>query len=377
MGAPHSQLTEKELRAAIWPQDRAPLRILRCRHCRRPNRLNSALAATEPSRQYCGVCRKSLFLANDEPLLGLSPLAYQHSSDRRSIAAIRSIPGAAAAIRRMLEYAGDRAAHIAFMADSIHCQEDQFPELIALVETARKSLDLPYRPNIFLGESPHMNALTTGVEDPIIVVHSALLDQMTDREMVAILGHELGHLHADHPLYQSAARLLLQGAASASLSIRMLSLPFWRLLLHWSRSAELTADRAALLASRDLGACIRTMLTFAGGNRPGTSTRTKIRLAPFIRQCRELAKAMRTQSVDAILGGYANLDRTHPQLAWRVLHLIQWVEHGRYLNIISGDYTRYEARTPVKGLLGATMTSYDKSLDAGASAHAPKPREGK
>jgi Zn-dependent protease with chaperone function len=279
-------------------------------------------------------------LRQDEPLSGLSPLAYQHSLDRRSIAAIGSIPGAAKLLRRLLEQVADRTAHILFMSDSIRCEEDQFPELIALLDTARKRLDIAHRPTLFLGESPYMNAMTTGFDAPVIVVQSALLDQMSDRELVAILGHELGHLHTDHPLYQSTARLLLQSAASASHTVRMLSMPLWRVLLRWSRCAELTADRAALLASRDLGACIGMMLTFAGGNRPGTTRRTRIRLAPFVRQCRELSKAERSQSIDTILGSYMALDRTHPHMAWRVMHLIQWVEHGRYLNIISGEYCR-------------------------------------
>jgi hypothetical protein len=82
------------------------------------------------------------------------------------------------------------------------------------------------------------------------------------------------------------------------------------------------------------------MLIFAGGNRPGTSTRTQIRLAPFIRQCRELARMRARDSVDNVLGTFLTLDRTHPHLAWRVMHLIQWIEHGNYLNILSGDYIR-------------------------------------
>jgi Zn-dependent protease with chaperone function len=311
--------------------------------------VNVGIAAVAPERQTCGSCHGRLFLRREEPLVGLSPLAYQHALDRRAIAAIRSIPGAAELLRKVLEHAADRTVHFMFMADSIRCEEDQFPELIALVERARKSLDIPQRPTVFLGESPYMNAMTTGVQAPVIVVQSALLDQMNDREMVAILGHELGHLQTDHPLYQSAARLLLLSAAGASHSVRMLSMPLWRVLLRWVRSAELTADRAALLASRDLGACIGMMLTFAGGNRPGTLSRTKIRLAPFIRQCRELGKIERSHSLDALLSSYMSLGRTHPHMAFRVMQLIQWVEHGRYLNVLSGEYyTRLPPDTPTE-----------------------------
>jgi len=179
-----------------------------------------------------------------------------------------------------------------------------------------------------------------GVKEPVIVVRSALLDKMSSDELVAVLGHELGHLHAEHSLYQSLATALLQGGVAASQVVRLVSLPIQRTLLRWSRCAELTADRAALLASRDLGACMSMMLTFAGGKRRGASTRSKMRLAPFIDQCRELARMQAENSIDDALGTVLTMDRTHPYMAWRVMHLIQWVERGGYLNILSGTYPR-------------------------------------
>jgi Zn-dependent protease with chaperone function len=232
------------------------------------------------------------------------------------------------------------------MADTIHCSAEQFPELIALVDRARYRLDIEFRPAVYLGESPHMNALTTGVENPVIVVRSALLDQMQDDEVLAILGHELGHLHAGHPLYQGVANTLLSAGTIVSPALRLASLPIQRLLLRWLRHAELTADRAALLASRDLPACISVMLTFAGGNRPGTSRRTKMRLGPFVRQCRELATWQATRPLDGVLGTYVSMDRTHPHVAARVVELVRWVEYGNYLNILAGQYLRRRDQGP-------------------------------
>jgi Zn-dependent protease with chaperone function len=279
-----------------------------------------------------------LFLGRDEPFTGLSSEAYQHGLDRRSLATLRSLPGVPMAIRWMYEQIGDRAAQLAFMSDSIQCSPEQFPELLVVVERARTRIGFPEMPAVYLGESPYMNAMTTGVREPVIVVQSALLDQMNDDELLAVVGHELGHLHSDHPLYHSVASALVFGGSAASSGVRLLSLPIQRVLLRWLRHSELTADRAALLASRDIRACIGIMLTFAGGNRPGTSRRTKIKLAPFIRQCRDLARSQIGMSVDGVIGGYLSAGRTHPHVATRVHHLIQWVEHGSYLRILSGHY---------------------------------------
>jgi Zn-dependent protease with chaperone function len=337
-----TELTPAEIvRAAIWPNDQnPPRRTVRCRHCHTHNRVSVPMAILAPERHACGGCGAQLFLGRDEPLTGIASSAYEHSLDRRSLAALKSIPGATALIRWFLEEVSDRSAWMQFMSDAILCNHEQFPELIELVDRARARLDIVERPTVFLGESPHMNALTTGVGSPVIVVRSALLDQMDDDELLAVLGHELGHIHSGHPLYQAVAQLLLEGAATAAPFVRLLGLPIRRGLLRWVRCAELSGDRAALLASRDLRACLGTMFTFAGGKRPGTSQRTALKLAPFIKQCRELARLQTSSSFDGFLGGYLTMDRTHPHLAWRVMHLIQWVEHGNYLNILSGDYIR-------------------------------------
>jgi Zn-dependent protease with chaperone function len=330
-----------ELKAALWPANEPRrVRVVSCRHCGHPNRVGVPEAALTPHRVFCGTCSQPLFIPRDEPLTGLSSEAYQHGLDRRSLATLRSIPGVPKMIRWMYEQIGDRAAQLAFMSDAIQCSPEQFPELLSVVDRARTRIDFPEMPAVYLGESPYMNAMTTGVREPVIVVQSALLDQMNDDQLLAVVGHELGHLHSDHPLYHSVASALVFGGSMASSSIRLMSMPIQRLLLRWLRHAELTADRAALLASRDLSACIGIMLTFAGGNRPGTSKRTRMRLAPFIRQCRELAQLQAGLSVDGMIGGYMSSGRTHPHVAMRVHHLVQWVEHGSYLTILSGEYPR-------------------------------------
>lgn len=332
---------DTELRRAIWPTTRPePTRGLRCRHCGQRNRVAVPLAVFDPGRHRCGRCQKALFVADHEPLSQIAARAYQHPSDRQVVYAMRSIPGLPAAMRRLLRTVGDRSMQLVFMADTVRCTERQFPELLALVDRGRARLDLGLRPSVYLSESPQMNAMTTGVEHPSLVVRSSLLDQMDDDELLAVIGHELGHLHAEHPLFGSVAQALVSGSSVASTTVRALGWPVQRLLLGWLRTAELTADRAALLVSRNLAACLTTMLTFAGGNRPGTTRRTRMELAPFIEQCRKFVRLQMRYTIDGLLGGTLTLGRTHPHVATRVVHLVQWVEHGNYLDILAGDYQR-------------------------------------
>src|SRR5262245_12539870 len=78
----------ERFRKAIWPDELSPPhRTVRCRHCGRKNRIEVPMAVLEPERHVCGSCNGPLFLAPEEPLVGLRSLAYEHSLDRRSLAA--------------------------------------------------------------------------------------------------------------------------------------------------------------------------------------------------------------------------------------------------------------------------------------------------
>lgn len=335
----------ERLESLLWTDKKeSPTRTIRCRHCRTLNRVKVRPAVAQPEKIRCGSCDQALFLGPGAPLLDLSPEAYQHGLDRRAVAALQSIPGLPRYIRKLLRAVGDRTAHTIFMSQAIRCSDEQFPELTQVVSKACDRLDVRQRPVVYLGESPYMNAMTTGVGRPVLVVHSALLDQMSDAELLAVVGHELGHLQSEHPLYGSVARVLVQGWVSTSSTARALAWPIRGTLLRWLRYAELTADRAALLASGSVRASIGMMSIFAGGNRPGTANRTKLQLAPFVEQCRRLARLESRSTAQWLLGGYLSMGRTHPPVAARVVELLHWVEHGNYLDILAGNYLRRVSR---------------------------------
>ena len=337
----------EDLSAAVWPDPGAvPPRVVRCRHCGTRNRVVVPVAVLDPASCRCGSCRGALLLAPDEPLEAISSSAYEHPLDRRALDALQAVPGFPALLRWAMKHGNERAAWLQAMSGAVRCDRAQFPELLALLDRARTSLDLPWEPALFLGESPFVNARTTGVEKPVLVVHSALLDPLDDDEVVAVLGHELGHLHSDHVLYQTMARLLVWAGTLRGGLVNLLSWPLELALLRWSRCAELTCDRAALLASRDLGACLHVHLKLAGGFRPGTKARTRLRLAPFLAQARELESSEAGSLLDNALVTLLTAGRTHPFAAWRAMHLLQWVEKGSFLDVLAGDYPRVDRVAP-------------------------------
>jgi Zn-dependent protease with chaperone function len=107
-------------------------------------------------------------------------------------------------------------------------------------------------PELYVQQNPVVNAFTGGVERPVIVLHSSLIERLTDEETLAVIAHEVGHIHAEHVLYLTAARLLeaLANAALAASPLTaliqtILSGTMRSALLAWARRAELSCDRAA------------------------------------------------------------------------------------------------------------------------------------
>ena len=93
-----------------------------------------------------------------------------------------------------------------------------------------------------------------------------------------LIGHELGHIMSGHATYTHDRADPARAQASRDSGLGLIALPFQLALLEWSRKAELSADRAGLLASQDPHVTMGMYLKLAGGNaattrRASTSSR--------------------------------------------------------------------------------------------------------
>jgi len=117
-------------------------------------------------------------------------------------------------------------------------------------------LGLKVIPETFIVPSDVPQALTFGTdEEPVLVISSSMLEVMDERELKAVIAHELGHVKSGHMVYHTLAEFLV-GGASLSLSLVGLDMivePLKLLLLAWHRDSEISADRASILVVNDLG----------------------------------------------------------------------------------------------------------------------------
>lgn len=300
-----------------------------CRFCGQKNAVKPDYVNGEAN---CGRCKLPLSNEPHKKFANLHKNDYVHPLDKKALAAVKAIPGVDSALKKLLEWTGESAIRVMFMASAVKVTPNQCPDLYAKLEIACNTLGVE-KPDLYLQQNPIVNAFTGGVEKPIIVLHSALIERLNDEETLAVLAHEVGHIHAEHVLYLTAARLiealinvsiarLIPGSEIIKLIV---SMGLASALLNWSRRAELSCDRAALLVVQDPHVIGRTMMKLAGG-----TFASKIDYDLFLEQGREFKKNYDESRLDRFWADVMNSGLSHPFPIWRVAEVLEYVETGEY-----------------------------------------------
>ena len=213
-------------------------------------------------------------MADRTILTQIAPVAWEHPADRAALQTLRAIPGFDEVVRKVLSYFGERGIRHLFLANAVRIGPRQRPKLNALYNEVIETLDWPDRPELYVTQTPTVNAGAVGFEKPFIILNSGALGLLDREEQRTVLGHELGHVMSGHATYRTIALiLLLIGTRNLPFLAGIALLPIELALFEWYRKSELSCDRAGLLAGQDPIAAMRTELKLAGGGakngRPG------------------------------------------------------------------------------------------------------------
>ena len=307
--------------------------FVRCRYCGQKNTVREGYNNRDAN---CGKCKLPLSNEGHKKFADLSKHDYVHPEDSKALAALKAIPGIDSALRKLLSVTGESALRVIFTASSVKATPKQFPDLHAKLQIACTTLGVDM-PEFFVQQNPVVNAFTYGSEKHIIVVHSALLERLNDEETLAVIAHEVGHIHAEHALYLTAARLM-ELLANESLARLLpgsdiikfiISAGINSALLAWARRAELSCDRAAMLVVQDPHVVGRVMMKLAGG-----TFASKMDYDLFLEQGREFKKNYDEKALDKFWANIINAGQTHPFPIWRVSEIIDWVDSGEYAEVL-------------------------------------------
>ncbi|MFN7926726.1 MAG: FHA domain-containing protein [Blastocatellia bacterium] len=183
--------------------------------------------------------------------------------------------------------------------------QKQFPEIYEAGSIAASRLSVAPVP-IYVKRSSEQNIYTLGLStQPIIVITSSMIDQMSSESLQFFIGREMGHIRAGHTWLRTLLRPL--GAGIPVIGKLLDSVVFG----DWMNRTEFTADRAGLIACHSLTVSISTMLKFG----VGTSLFQKLDIREFLAQIND---------VRSVSGRVTEIVAEQPYLIQRIRRLVRF-----------------------------------------------------
>ena len=271
-------------------------------------------------------------------LHSLDSREYEHPLDREALDKLESIPGIKTLIKKIYKEFFEKSLFIDNFGSNVLITKDNCPRVYGLLIEASRVLDMKSVPPIFITRQSGLNGFTQGVEEPHIILTKKACDELDDKELLTLIGHELGHIKSGHILYRQIAELgssLLDVISQVTLGLGGIPASAINLaLMHWYRMSEFTADRAGLLASQDLDACISLELKLAGVPKNGNLDEFK---ASFIKQA-ESFKDYDLKGFNKAIKIVKTLDQTHPYGVLRTAQIMEWGKSDEYKQILDREH---------------------------------------
>ena len=214
-------------------------------------------------------------------------------------------------------------ARTELLGTAVKVSDQQYPRVFEAAKRAGTALNVR-PPVIFAAPSSSIKVKVLGTEDaPHLIVNLELAETLDDTELVSAIAHELAHVQNGHILYTTALHYLQH---SAAFFVRWVIQPAIMTLQAWSRRAEVTCDRASLLAVRDVDKTLHAIVKMELGVDKGSAFNAE----EYLRALPDLKKG---------IGRYGELFRSHPYVPKRVQALRLFASSALYAHVAGEDPT--------------------------------------
>ena len=196
------------------------------------------------------------------------------------------------------------------LSNAVHITPSLFPSLADIWPLLRKRLDLAEDVECFVVPEPQMQAycffheshgekLSSDKEAGYtVVISSGLIERLNTQEIMAVVGHEIGHFLFEHWRHPSDLEDSTKGQI---LAMRQLE-----------RAAEISADRVSMIAADSMNDACTAMIKVASGlGAPYLNPDIR----GFLRQFRKLTDNR---------GHYASIWSSHPMIPLRVRAMLRF-----------------------------------------------------
>jgi predicted Zn finger-like uncharacterized protein len=221
------------------------------------------------------VCPECSWLRPLLPGYKLDRSVFLWAQDGQAMTHLQSISALHTAAKTVSEKVGRPWIESTF--NGIRLGPRQFPDIWIRAVLAARILGLTRMPDVYISGDSQWNTYTYGTDtSAFIVLGTAILNNFQNDDLLFVLAREMGHCKAGHALWKTVARFLvgddsvrkglLSGGVLNAISFSptkwvqdAVDIP----LMAWSRQADITADRAALLTIGDEGLARRVLLAWS------------------------------------------------------------------------------------------------------------------
>jgi Zn-dependent protease with chaperone function len=213
-------------------------------------------------------------------------------------------------------------ARTELLGTAVKVSDQQYPRVAEAAKIAGAALRTRV-PVVFASPTSSLKVKVLGTEDaPHLIVNLELAEKLDDTELVAAIAHELAHVQNGHILYTTALHYLNN---SAAFFVRWVVQPAIMTLQAWSRRAEVTCDRASLLAVRDVDKTLQALVRLE----LGLDKDAAFNAEEYLRALPDVKKGG--------LGRFAEAFRSHPYVPKRVQCLKLFANSALYASVTGQD----------------------------------------
>lgn len=190
-----------------------------------------------------------------------------------------------------------------YLGNAMRVHQAQFPDLYMMFVNQASKLGIK-KANLYIIQDPYLNAHTIGIGTCSVVLHSALVEQLSTKELAFVIAHELGHYAAGHTKISSIL-----------IPIRGDNIITNFLFGFWQRQAEFTSDRCGLILTRDLDSVVTAIIKLTVGGKLSE----EVNLEGYFKQVKK-ASSLSTS--------IAEISLSHPLITNRIKQIIAfWKEN--------------------------------------------------
>ena len=253
----------------------------------------------------------------------MEPTSYQHPLDKSALAALKKLPGIDWIASKFLDMIISLDERPRLIGNAAMVTEKTCPRVSHIKRLASERLGIKEDIPVYIKQEWIYNAYTAGVDNPVIVIYSSLLNDMTDDEVLYILGHEMAHFQNKHTLYHFMARKITDFAFKGGLISGTLMSTIILALLEWYRKSELTADRGGYIANHNKSACISAMEKLMGLPETAMKAGNNFTTEEILSQYDERDIDLRGWK-EIIMYAILTVSMDHPWMVERIKELSEW-----------------------------------------------------